>query len=53
MYDPFLAAGKPQIQIEYSNSIKKCPTLKKGQNLLVYSGLTLDTSKITLSCRPK
>lgn len=53
VYDPFLAAGKPQIQIEYSNSIKKCPTLKKGQNLLVYSGLTLDTSKITLSCRPK
>ncbi|OCF33723.1 hypothetical protein I316_04435 [Kwoniella heveanensis BCC8398] len=50
-YDPFLKAGKPQIQIEYSNSIKKCPTLSAGQNLLVYSGTTVDSKKITLSCR--
>ncbi|WVQ98378.1 hypothetical protein IAU59_005501 [Kwoniella sp. CBS 9459] len=49
-YDPFLKAGKPQIQIEYSNSIKKCPTLAAGQNLLVYSGTTVDSKKITLSC---
>ncbi|WWC68271.1 uncharacterized protein I206_102194 [Kwoniella pini CBS 10737] len=49
-YDPFLKAGKPQIQIEYSNSIKKCPSLKTGQQLLVYSGTTVDSSKITLSC---
>ncbi|WVF69456.1 hypothetical protein IAT40_004233 [Kwoniella sp. CBS 6097] len=49
-YDPFLKAGKPQVQIEYSNSIKKCPTLAAGQNLLVYSGTTVDSKKIALSC---
>ncbi|WWC59827.1 uncharacterized protein I303_102389 [Kwoniella dejecticola CBS 10117] len=49
-YDPFLKAGKPQVRIEYSNSIRKCPSLKSGQQLLVYSGTTVDSNKITLSC---
>ena len=38
------------IQIEYSNSITKCPTLKPGQNLAVLSGLTLNSAQITLDC---
>lgn len=50
IYDPFLAAGKPQIQIEYGSSIKSCPALKPGQNLAVYRGETLDSKKITLNC---
>ncbi|KAK8869452.1 hypothetical protein IAR55_000016 [Kwoniella newhampshirensis] len=51
IYDPFLAAGKPQIQIEYGTNIKSCPTLSAGQKLLVYSENDLDSSKITLSCQ--
>ncbi|WVW78081.1 hypothetical protein I302_100032 [Kwoniella bestiolae CBS 10118] len=49
-YDPFLKASKPQIRIEYKSSIKKCPSLKTGQQLLVYSGTVVNSSQITLSC---
>ncbi|ORY29001.1 glycoside hydrolase superfamily, partial [Naematelia encephala] len=49
-YAPFLAAGKPQIIVEYDKYFKKCPKLEKGQKLLVYSGEVLDSSKITLQC---
>ncbi|WWD00946.1 hypothetical protein V866_007884 [Kwoniella sp. B9012] len=49
-YDPFLKAGKPQIRIEYESSIKKCPSLKQGQQLLVYSGSVVNSTQITLSC---
>ncbi|WVR04888.1 hypothetical protein IAU60_001900 [Kwoniella sp. DSM 27419] len=50
-YDPFLKAGKPQIQIEYESRIKKCPSLKAGQKLLVYDGTNVNSTKITLSCQ--
>ena len=46
-----LDADKPQIRVEYSNSIKKCPAKETGVTFSVYSGLTLDTKKITLDCR--
>ncbi|WVQ69620.1 uncharacterized protein L199_007840 [Kwoniella botswanensis] len=49
-YDPFIKAGKPQIRIEYESSIKKCPSLKQGQQLLVYSGSVVNSTQITLSC---
>ncbi|WWD08263.1 hypothetical protein V865_006374 [Kwoniella europaea PYCC6329] len=49
-YDPFLKAGKPQIRIEYESSIKKCPSLKPGQQLLVDSGSVVNSTQITLSC---
>jgi hypothetical protein len=51
VYDPFLLAGKPQIQAEYNNIISECPTdLKPGQNVVVYSGKFLDSRTITLNC---
>ncbi|OCF53972.1 hypothetical protein L486_08529 [Kwoniella mangroviensis CBS 10435] len=49
-YDPFLEAGKPQIRIEYESSIKRCPSLKQGQQLLVYSDTVVNSTQITLSC---
>lgn len=53
-YDAFLKAGKPQIQVEYSNYLKKCPSDQPaGRTVAVYSGLTLDSKKVTLYCPPK
>ncbi|KAK1928046.1 putative endo alpha-1,4 polygalactosaminidase precursor [Papiliotrema laurentii] len=49
VYKPMLAAGKPNFQIEYGG-MSSCPSLSKGQHLLVYSQDTLDTRKITLAC---
>ncbi|WVQ73304.1 hypothetical protein IAR50_002872 [Cryptococcus sp. DSM 104548] len=49
IYDSFLAAGKPEFQIEYG-STTTCPSLSDGQHLLVYSENDLDSSLITLVC---
>ncbi|OWZ37247.1 endo alpha-1,4 polygalactosaminidase precursor [Cryptococcus neoformans c8] len=48
-YDSFLAAGKPEIQIEYED-ITTCPSLQDGQHLLVYSQNDLSSALITLEC---
>ncbi|KIR77645.1 endo alpha-1,4 polygalactosaminidase [Cryptococcus gattii E566] len=48
-YDSFLAAGKPEIQIEYGD-ITTCPSLQDGQHLLVYSQNSLSSALITLEC---
>ena len=49
VYEPFIEAGKPMFMIEYGD-FPTCPSLKKGQHLLVYSEDHLDTSLITLVC---
>ncbi|EAL19698.1 hypothetical protein CNBG3260 [Cryptococcus deneoformans B-3501A] len=49
IYDSFLAAGKPEIQIEYGD-ITTCPSLQDGQHLLVYSQNDLSSALITLEC---
>ncbi|WWD17708.1 hypothetical protein CI109_102149 [Kwoniella shandongensis] len=50
LYDPFLRAGKPQVQLEYGDAITSCPTLSEGQKLLVYSKNDLNSQLVTLSC---
>lgn len=50
LYDGFLKAGKPQILLEYENFVRRCPSLPAGRHVAVYSGLTVDTNAITLSC---
>lgn len=50
IYDSFLKANKPQIRVEYENSVKTCPAKVNGVTFSVYSGLTLDSKKITLDC---
>jgi endo-alpha-1,4-polygalactosaminidase (GH114 family) len=50
VYDPFLAAGKPIYQFEYDTSITTCPVARAGEHLVVYDGVLLDSSKITLIC---
>ncbi|KAL7423667.1 hypothetical protein Q5752_001249 [Cryptotrichosporon argae] len=50
IYDSMLAAGKPQIQMEYSNSITSCPALAAGQALAVYAGTDVFSSQISLWC---
>lgn len=49
-YDSFLAAGKPQIQLEYLAAYTECPVLKPGQKFLSYSGTNINSSQIILSC---
>lgn len=46
-----LKAGKPEIRVEYEKSVKTCPAKETGVTFSVYSGLTLDTKKITLDCK--
>ncbi|ORX39043.1 glycoside hydrolase superfamily [Kockovaella imperatae] len=52
-FDAFLAAGKPQIQVEYNGDgyeMTKCPSLEDGQHLLVYNTPDLDSTLISLEC---
>lgn len=50
IYDSFLKAGKPEIRVEYENSVRTCPAKESGVTFSVYSSYTIDSKTITLDC---
>jgi len=57
IYQPFLNASKPQIQLEYvdelaetGKSIDSCDPVKDGVGMALYLTAAIDSSQITLSC---
>lgn len=55
IYQPFLSAGKPQIQLEYHDKnpdLDACDAFatKEGVGMALYKTVLLDANDITLSC---
>jgi hypothetical protein len=53
IYQPFLTAGKPQIQLEYHDKnpdLSACDATVEGVGMALYNTVLLDANDITLSC---